>query len=184
MLNAIGDYIRTLAIFMLFMSFVGIVAPSSKYKDYIKLIMGFMLVLIMVSPIINIMGAWDNVLIYLEDELFTNNYTNVDISHAEETQRRLIAENIQMALSPQIKDLVLDYGFVATDVSIYVSKEDENFLEILGIYIQLQRTQNTGVIQIDVIMPSDNVEDSRINGLKNAISNFYNLSVNHIHITH
>ncbi|MDE6357054.1 MAG: stage III sporulation protein AF, partial [Eubacteriales bacterium] len=44
------DYIRNIIIFLLFTSFLQIIMPNDRYKNYIQLILGMVLIFIMVKP--------------------------------------------------------------------------------------------------------------------------------------
>lgn len=181
MINAIGDYIRNLAVFLLFISFVGIVAPGEKYRDYIKLIMGFVLIFLMVSPIVRLIDSWEEVLFSFERELEVT--TTIDTVHAQELQIELIVENVLNMLTFQIENLIIEHNFTPSSINIDISQAEVNFLEIKSIDIVLERPPATGIIQVDIISPLPNVEDSRIVELKNSIADFYNMSPSHIHIT-
>ena len=185
MIDVVGEYIRNLAVFMLFITFIGIVAPSEKYKSYINLIMGFMLIFIMVSPIINVMGSWDTVLEYLEEEVLRERMGTVhslDISQAEDTKRNLIIDNVTQTLTPQIEAKVRNNNLEPTNININISTTQDNFLHIDSIHIEATEPRATGPIQIEIISPTANVEDPRILALKNDVAHFYNLSVNHIYV--
>lgn len=182
MLNAISDYIRNLAIFLLFMSFVGIVAPGEKYRDYINLIMGFMLIFLMVNPLVNMVNSWDNILFSLEQELDFN--ASPDTVAAQELQMALILENAGQMLIPQIENIVREHNFEPASINIDISDQEDSFLEIRNITISLENPSPEGIIQIEIISPGagSTGENTRILALKNELAGFYNLSPDHIHI--
>jgi stage III sporulation protein AF len=51
MLNLILEYTKNISIYLIFDAFIGIITPSNKYKKYISLISGLILILMMLAPI-------------------------------------------------------------------------------------------------------------------------------------
>jgi hypothetical protein len=51
MTDLIFDYMRNLTAYLIIDIFLGIIVPQSKYKKYISLISGLILVLILIAPI-------------------------------------------------------------------------------------------------------------------------------------
>jgi len=190
MVAAIGEYIRNLAVFMLFMTMVGIVIPKGNYKTYIDLIMGFVLIFIMISPIYNFInrGAFDEAMEFFENIADMENIQELQLRQGfyEDAQMELIAHNVRAGLSLQLEELIISEGFTPTSINFVLSQDSESFLEILDIYINITESQQRGLIRIERISigetPFTNVENPRTLELKNLISDVYNLSVDNIHI--
>jgi len=56
-MEEIGDYIRNIAMFLIFSSFVGIIMPGEKYKQYVDLALGIILILVIIAPLGNVITA-------------------------------------------------------------------------------------------------------------------------------
>ncbi len=51
MVNYFYSYIRNIILFLIFMSFIQVILPTNKYRSYINLVFGIMLVFIMIQPL-------------------------------------------------------------------------------------------------------------------------------------
>lgn len=50
-MSFITEYVRGIAVFMLVNTFVSVFLPDSSFKNYVSIIMGMILVLLILSPI-------------------------------------------------------------------------------------------------------------------------------------
>lgn len=204
-LSLLSEYVRNLGMFLLFMTFVSIITPNSKYKGYINLIMGFMLIFVIISPISNVVASS---FITLED-IFAevgieinsnNNMENITTKQEffESSQRAIILDSFKRDLIVQIEGILQEKGFSATKVSLDIDDSEEKFGDIKSIYIHMidmdKEENRTSIIQIERISINrvgniDNVnsndemsQSEEVKNLKNYISDFYNLSVDNIYI--
>lgn len=155
-----SEYIRNLAVFLLFMSFVGVIAPSEKYKSYINLVAGFVLMFIMVSPITSL-ASFD----FLE--------SNFDFTTFEPA-------SIDMAsvIEQGVTDLLEAEGFIVRNVNVRADQA-----EITHIDIRLLQ-QNVPFFRIEIIDETRREVPKHFLEIKNLISNFYNVNERHIFISY
>lgn len=194
-------YVRNLAIFILFMTFVGIVSPSGKYKNYINLVMGFVFMFLMISPIVNLISSWDNVLI--NNELLTA--PNIDISSSQTMQTTAVLNQARSFVEDHVYQITREYGFIPISVSVDAFMETPEDFVIRRILINIEDADfvddDTGeifsgiapIVISEVIIGSigfyavenmleNIIEDSHIIDLKNYLSQFYNMSQSNIHV--
>ena len=202
MINNLTEYVKSIAVFLLFISFISIIVPESKYKNYINLVMGLILIFIMLTPIFKI--------IYNGDANINNMVTSmeVEINRAiaereqniyEGNKKELIIETYKNNLNNQFKQLVESRGFNVNDVYIEINNSEENFGQILSISAELNLEKNKSsnksikIINVERISINNNsknintnsqiIEESdEIKNLKSYISGFYNLSLDNIYI--
>ncbi len=213
MIHDFAIYIRDLAVFLIFTTFALAVIPDSKYKSYIKLTLGFVMIFLILQPINSFLGnSNERSLNDIVDE-FTTRIT-IDGAYTEkiqydETQNELILETYKSSIKDQIKSLVNKSGdFSYIDSSISVCETEDNFGEILDIYIEVSdkpeafsnitptakpfiRIEPVEINKKDIFSTKydpdadkkDNGDYAELKNLKNLFSDFYNLSIDNIHIT-
>ena len=54
MISGITAYIKTIAIFLVFSAFVEIILPDTRFKKYISIVMGLLMIGVVISPILHI----------------------------------------------------------------------------------------------------------------------------------
>lgn len=152
-----SGYIRNLAIFLLFMSFISIVAPSESYKKYINLVAGFILMFIMIEPITRIVNLdFDSVFNF---EIF-------------EEQAIDVSSSLELA----IEEILESYGY---NVSSVIVRADS--LEIRTIEIRLFR-DTSQFFRIDIIDESRREVPEHFEEIRTLISTMYNVSERNIFI--
>jgi len=179
MIQALGEYVRNIAVFLLFTSFIGIIMPSGKYKGYVNLVLGFMLIFIVLAPLVN-MGAasFDDALMELNIAMGVSD-GSLGATHGEMEERRieLITENVQQSLKIQLEHPLSELGFRVNDINITLG---ENY-EILGMELHLadleEAEEQGGLIRVERIRVNrdEPVKDPRVLDVINFIENFYNL---------
>jgi len=176
------------------MTFVGIITPDTKNKAYINLVMGFLLIFIVISPISNLFAQnnIDEIFEDMEAAIIEGENSTVESmqSEIEQLQLNLVAENVRNNLILQLEEFSSNYGFFSESITMDISSNEDNFLEIRSINMILSDSdtieENRSFIRIDRInigTQPEFVENPRIDELKNFISEVYNLSVYNIHIT-
>lgn len=165
MLGLISIYVKRLAIFMIFSSFIGILMPNNEYRGYIKLIMGIILILIMLQPIKNIVTNYDDMVFFKEYEL-NKEIAKEELEIYEDKQTEMILIQFEKKLKEQISLLLSDYGQVKS-VEVKVDNTEGDIV--------------LGVINLD--MEAYNVENTSINEMKKILSDFYKLDEANINIT-
>lgn len=192
MINSFSSYIKEIAFFLIFMIFIEIILPQSKYRNYINLVLGLLLIFIMIKPV-NVLLAKFNTSI---DSEIINKTIEIDKNAIEkekqyytEKQKELIFNNFNENLKKQLTSILNNYAYV-NDVNFEIDYEN---LKINDIYVDIsyeQKAEKEKFIRIKPIIINDdtlkdekNEEDEKIKNIKNIISDFYNLSVDNIHIT-
>jgi len=193
----LANYIRNIAVFMIFASFVTIICPSKKFEQYINLVLGIIMIFVVAAPlagiITSITGSSGNIL--------RDMHINYDravlarqIADADQAGRDAIIAEYRSALTEQLRRVVDTHGTFSLQDAYFDIDVDENFGKILSIHAVLT-TRTVGrqpLISIDPVrieigigtrgLPasSDATESPQILTLKNAISDFYNLDMSNI----
>ncbi len=127
--------------------------PGKKYKKYMDFVLGLILISFIVNPIVNAINKKPSFSFQSSTENFTQNvYTDND------DYTKILYEN---QLESQFNNYLEMQNIHSTNTKVIVD-ENYNIAEIYSTF--------------------SNVENLDIKGIKNKISNEYNLSIDNIHI--
>ena len=198
LISLFSQYIRNIMFFLVFSAIVGIILPNQKYKSYIALILGFILIILIIEPIFLFSSQnMQDMVIKNEINFGEVMYTN-QADDLLEAEYDLIASIYTEEINKQLNEIAYEQELEI--VSSYIEFDQTTgqltYVELVVRDIQSTKAKdNTEVTDISVepIMVSlgssnKNVEneqieeDPKIKNLKNSISDFYNLSDENIYI--
>lgn len=193
----LSNYVRNIAVFLIFASFVTIILPGKKYEQYVNLVLGIILIFVVTAPLAGVIGA----LAGGSGDIFRDVGLTHDravlarqIESGGEAQLEMILSGYKEALTAQVDRIVQSHGefeliYVEFDVDV-----GENFGEILAVRAVVGESagNRTPLISIDPVRialgvndrgqatEGRDVESPQIMSLKSAISDFYNLDIENI----
>ena len=203
MIPAVTEYIKVLCVFIIFMSFAKIMIPA-KYKDYVNLALGFVLIFLMISPLTSLKGGKG--LGNMIDAAFSveRNIIRSQASAYDKVHTDAVLTEYKARLGDKLRSLAGDNGFSLILYEFDVIEEGEDFGEITGVSLQVTQGEdgqnkakrpiirierpNFEPIRINAGKESaepesdDDQESCKINSLKKIISDFYNLPIDNIYI--
>ena len=197
--GALSDYIRNLAMFLIFSSFISIISPGKKYEQYINLVLGIILIFILTAPLAGVVNALSN----SSGDIFADINLAYDraalarqISYADAANQDLILSIYKEGLTEQTRRLVENHGEFYLEEAFFEIDVDENFGDILSIHLILsevgvsQRFLRIDPVRITPVIggrgerqaeaAESDVENPHILSLKNLLSSFYNLDKRNI----
>lgn len=207
MIEAIKGWIINIVIVIILLSFLEILMPDSKMKKYINLILGFIVMLVILGPIIEVLNSTDN----LQDDVF------IISSELNKKEYSFVSSNIENKQMNQLKALYKDrirqdiayrveskYNVKVGKVNIEIEEDNQERnggIKSLELYVlsseELRNEDTIPIVKIDVSdNEKDNIEkntnkslDKDINidlsrRIKEDISNIYNLNETSIEIRH
>ena len=198
-MQIVSEYIRNIAVFLIFSSFITIISPGKKYEPYINLVLGIILIFLITIPLAGVInaiagGSGD----FFSDATLQHERAVMarQIEDASQAQIDTILETYTQSLNQQLSRIVSGHGFTLHYAAFEIETElQEDFGAILSIRITISEDDApTPLIRIDPVRiisavntrgepaPSEIGESPRIISLKNAISDFYNLSEDNIYI--
>lgn len=196
MIQYIIAYIKDIAIFLVFMTFIEIILPDSKYKSYINLVLGLLLIFVMLQPINLILNKFDKSIdrqvMGIDVELNKNIIDN-EKQFYEDKQKEIVLKNFNNEMKKQINTL-LDGLVIVLDCNVNLYNDENQFANIESISLTIEKLEEKEekkrFIRIEPVTIDNSKqeeteieEDYTIKNVKNIISNFYNLSVDNIYIT-
>jgi len=196
-MQVVSEYIRNIAVFMIFSSFITIISPGKKYEPYINLVLGIILIFLITIPLAGVINAiaggsgdfFSDASLQHERAIMAR-----QIEDAGQAQIDTILETYTQSLAQQLTRIVENHGFALHNVEFDIdSGEDFGKIQSMRITISEDDVQPR-LIRIDPVRiaagvntrgeqtPSEIEESPRIISLKNAISDFYNLSEDNIYV--
>ena len=183
---AFFEYLRNITYYLLFAALVGLIAPTGKYKKFVSLVMGLIMLALLLQPVRDIVGRQIPV-----TEWFAGIMPQAD-SHATTAddayaiwRDTYLAAAFQAQLEAQLEGLLERNGITMHSADF---KYTGDFSRITSIYVTVSRQEETSrrvpFIRIEPVRigQEEAPEDPLINEVKNLISGFYNLPGTHIHV--
>ncbi|MCL2855007.1 MAG: stage III sporulation protein AF [Defluviitaleaceae bacterium] len=197
-MSALSDYIRNLAVFLLFSSFITIITPGKKFERYINLVLGIILIFILIAPLSGVINA----LAGSSGDIFADISLAYDrsamasqIQMADEAGQQAILDLFTDGLTQQTQRLVDNHGHFYLEQVNFTIDTTDNFGDVLAIHLTLRgRGASAPFLRIDPIRiapaigtrgepapaSSEAVESPHIMSLKTLLSGFYNLAEDNI----
>lgn len=180
------NYIREIILFIIFTSFIQVILPSTRYKSYIHLIFGMILIFIMIEPINSIYNNFKNFNIskidYYKKEINTlNNYNEEEYKLLKNNLLEdIFKENIKFQI-----EKIIDCKYKIEEIDIKIQEGKYQNLIITNINLKLIDRQNKIYVRSfnENEIKLEKFRNNNINDIKKLISDFYNLSIDNIFIT-
>ena len=197
-MSMISDYIRNLAVFLIFASFVNIISPGKKFEQYINLVLGIILIFVLIAPLSGII----NTMAGSSGDIFADIGLAYDraalarqIEQADAAGQQQILNLYREGLTEQVRRLVENHGEFSLEYTFFsIDNTEGNFGDILQIHLILRELDGTqpfvriDPIRIEPIIGSRGEppaaqtapENPHLSSLKNLLASFYNLPMDNI----
>jgi len=202
-MDVIYAWVKNIVIYMILNTIIMNLLGNSSYKKYVSIVSGMILVLIVISPLINVMEL-DKKFDYL---LLSNNFSietsdfKSDLNKMEEQQSDVVFTEYEDRLKTQVTEMLLEEGVYLTSFHLTIDQEVKNatFGYILG--MDITAGLNKEKVNSDVIPSVDEIEINPINikgqeekaeinllspmeiNIKKRLSDFYNIEPDNINIS-
>lgn len=193
MIDGISGYIKNIAFFLIFTSFIGIILPGGKYKKYIDIVLGLVLIIVTLEPAAALVFGSSRPLDKILNEITSSlDYGITATGWDTEEREKLITESFGQRIRPQLESLVSGYDFILEDMDFSVDI-DTGEIASLSISVSEAPVQPTPVPFIRVekvrvqsrdadVELAESIESGEIIRLKKGIADFYNIPIDNIHI--
>ena len=182
---AFFEYFRNITYYLLFAALVGLVAPTGKYKKFVNLVMGFILLLLLLQPIRSFMGTQIPVTEWFAG-LVPPTHAAPDMEGTYTLWRdNYLAQAFEAQLSAQVENLLAASNITMHSASFTYTAD---FSRITSVHVRVSRReaarQRVPFIRIEPVQINreDPPEDPLVNEVKNLIAGFYNLPGTHIYV--
>jgi len=167
-----AEYIKGIIFFLVFASFVGIILPEGKYKKYINLVMGFVVMALIFKPVTNLGGIVGNISAQLSQPV------SLGSEAFDDTHQQMIADAVKAQMYGQLSRAAdaLGYSLINLDTDIDL---DTGEIKSITMTLTDQKDRSEIVIAPITLLPK---ADSPENDIKKIVSDFYQLQEEHIYV--
>jgi hypothetical protein len=173
---AFFEYLRNITYYLLFASLIGMAAPAGKYRQYVKLTTGFILLLLIIKPL----AAFTDGLGVPVTEWFTASpviYTGAEYGAVYDEALSLVFEG---QLRNQLAQLLSQNDYELIDADFFYNL-DYTRLESIFVTVRRKPDKKTPFIRIEPVRIGA-AESTAESEVKKLISGFYSLEAGHIHV--
>jgi hypothetical protein len=186
---AFFEYLRNITYYLMFATVVGVFAPTGKYKKFVNLVLGFVLVLLMVQPIGGLLRGGDVPVTewFVGMPQTDDTESLMHVSWWDDYLRGAFEEQLEM----QLERLLADNGFSLVSAMFEYS---DCFSQITSVRVSVRhrpreetrvpfiRIESPSVSPIQIGAAAEEPACPYTTAIKTLISGFYNLSTTHIHV--
>jgi len=182
---AFFEYLRNITYYLMFATVVGMIAPTGKYRKFVSLVMGFILLAVMLAPLARWSGEipvtqWFSGVVpqYAMQVDAETNYTAWRSSY--------LRTAFESQLEMQLRNLLVQNDFIVYSAEFTYA---DDFSRITSVSVAVRRIEEQDrrvpFIRIEPVQINrgDDEEDCpTAEAAKNLISEFYNIDMAHIHV--
>ncbi|MDD6571040.1 MAG: stage III sporulation protein AF [Thermoflexaceae bacterium] len=188
MFQEILSIIRKIVIFSLISFVVLELVPKEEYKKYINLFTGMVLIIIIVTPVYELLNQSGSFSDVMDQYLLKSEVRDQNMYFNEYDQMRTeaVISEYKDQMIANITEIIESEQLVANsvDVTFNMDTESGNFLAITGVTAVVAKKYEEESIRIKeiVLNANENAESVQIINIKNKISQFYNIETDNINI--
>ena len=167
-----AEYIRGIIFFLIFVLFVGIILPEGKYKNYMNLVLGFVVMAMVFSPLSDIGGMVETISaeFWQPIELYSGTH--------EETYQSMIADAVRAQMREQLSRAVEVFDYRLLDLDADINTQSGEIMSITMTLTQPESSSDINIAPITISAAGDGSADD----IKKIVSDFYQLPEEHIHV--
>lgn len=172
------DYTRNIAVFLIFSAFAEIIIPNDKYKVFIRSVIGFFIIIIVLNPLFDIFGKkGSDSYSYAENE-FNRMIAEKEGGFYSEEKKEKIRKDFSDNLEKQAAKL-LDEICTVDSVDFYLENDGFN---VERVEIRAKPKEEKRFFRIEKLKTDEEKETEFTDNIKKIISDFYNVSRDNIYI--
>jgi len=198
--QAISQYTQSIAMIIIFTSFINLIMPNGNFEKYIKMVLGLIIIITILAPINTLVFKnkpdYTDILKRYETDIESTSMQRQSGQYLE-AQKDIILDSYKEKIIPQMTDVIEKSEKVAVldlDIDFDQDTDSDEFGKIITIHITVeQRAEKTNnkIIQIPKIKigtkqvesySADQIEGQIEKKIKTCLIDFYNLSDVNINI--
>ena len=204
-MGEIYKWIKDIIIFLVLTTIISNLLGKSNYKKYVNLVAGIILVILVISPLLNLFQLGDTLDYYFSANIFSleaKNF-NSELLEAEEGQMSEILQEYKEGIKNQVIKILNKQELYLVEIEITIEEDTNsdtfgnlNALRLNASYIRqdiVKESSDIEKVEIDNIKigsriktannaDRDTLSPSEIN-VKNLLSDFYNMNPDNINIS-
>jgi stage III sporulation protein AF len=177
-MSFIVEWITNIIIFILLAIVIDLLLPSTNLQKYVKMVIGLILILIMLSPILKIFAVDVEqiiALIHAGGDAEKNQIENVieqKKTEIQASQRAYILEQMAVHMKKDVaEELMNQYGLTIKDITFEISREETlrfpDDIQFIKVIVAPDKNEQSGIvptvqpIEIDTSEPMDRIDEHR-----------------------
>jgi stage III sporulation protein AF len=177
-MSFIVEWITNIIIFILLAIVIDLLLPSTNLQKYVKMVIGLILILIMLSPILKIFAVDVEqiiALIHAGGDAEKNQIENVieqKKTEIQASQRAYILEQMAVHMKKDVaEELMNQYGLTIKDITFEISREETlrfpDDIQFIKVIVATDKKEQSGIvptvqpIEIDTSEPMDRIDEHR-----------------------
>ncbi|HZG60466.1 MAG TPA: stage III sporulation protein AF [Anoxybacillus sp.] len=177
-MSFIVEWITNIIIFILLAIVIDLLLPSTNLQKYVKMVIGLILILIMLSPILKIFAVDVEqiiALIHAGGDAEKNQIENVieqKKTEIQASQRAYILEQMAVHMKKDVaEELMNQYGLTIKDITFEISREETlrfpDDIQFIKVIVAPDKKEQSGIvptvqpIEIDTSEPMDRIDEHR-----------------------
>ncbi len=180
-MELIFEWVKNLVFFYILMTAVLQLLPKSSYQKYVRFFCGLLLVVLLLSPILELFDRPDELLGRISYQAFKQETDTIrlDAAGVEESQRQAYKREYERAVAGDVALLAEGEEFTVAESQVELTGE----YQIAAIRLTiLPRGEKAGTLLEKAIFPDESSEYPGVLELKQKIMQFYQVTASQIEI--
>ncbi|MCL2840169.1 MAG: stage III sporulation protein AF [Defluviitaleaceae bacterium] len=178
---AFFEYLRNITYYLMFATVAGMIAPAGKYRKFVSLILGFVMLLLMLRPLAGFVGGEMDI-----SEWFTGVIPSQPTweTYSTDWENTHLREVFESQLESQLMTFLGNEGFTVYSATFEYTDDFTQITQVRTTLSRIEAPQRVPFIRIEPVRIGEpELEECPIStAAKNLISQFYNLPTTHIHV--
>lgn len=189
MITGIYQWIKNIAFYMILITAVMNVIPNNNYKKYINLFTGIVMIILVISPISNLLGASTRLDTNFIKNIYNQELNNikVDAYQISDTSSSKLLEEYKNEISQQVDEIVKKEGYFVVESKIVMNedRDSDNYgnLEGLQVVLSTQEKKNQKIVVDKIQIGKKQFENPEEISVKNVLDDFYNVGLDNINVS-
>lgn len=182
------NWMKGIACFFIISSLVLHLIPNEKYQKYMKLFMGFLMIIFLLKPVGRLFSL-DNIFeSYMNDNSYNQMTSELEarLKGVEEDRQNIILAEYKEKISDGISEYLdgIDMELKDLSVTIDTNEASESFGQIVTMSLSVTKKGNQKNISVGTVTLGENNAESQllVMEIKNYLSDFYNLEKHNINV--
>ena len=177
---AVYEWVKNLVFFYIWLTAIIHILPKSSYRKYVKFFTRLLLVILLLTPVLEVVYDSD----YLLDKVLYGNFIQemdtirLDMEGMEEIQKQAYLKKYQEVIGEDIISMAQEETFFVEKVEVLLTDD----YQVENIMLVINLNTKDGIYIEKMILQDNSHEYPKVLALKEKIMKFYNMTEEQIQI--
>ncbi|MEG0963394.1 MAG: stage III sporulation protein AF [Lachnospiraceae bacterium] len=179
-MDAVYDWVENIVCFYIFITMILQILPKESYRKYIRFFTGLLLVIVVMTPLLNVLGKEETLSKEISRISFFQELDNrkLDTKHLEEAQKEVFLKEYETSIGVDISQMAQARGLDTQQVEVVLTKEYQ--LEEIKLVVSFQGNQ--GLHLKKAVFSEEEKEYPSVQQLKQELMDAYQITKEQIEI--